>query len=651
MITLSNIFRFFIVAALSTCLISCNYLDVVPPEKEDKKDMMIDNATTLKYLYGCYGFINNTDQVSGLPYRTIDGGTDETAQPQEWEGASSKAQYGNITPITINNDGNYPWGTLYNAIGYCNEFIANMEEYNPAIDAAYRSQYLAEVKFLKAYYHFRLMQLYGPIPIIDKFMNMNTTEGNLPGRSHFDYCVNYVVGLLDEAANELPATYSNVDYFGRATSVIALALKARVLTYAASPLWNGSFPTEWSNKNYTTPGYGNELVSRQYDATKWKRAYDAAKEAITAAHKEGFELFDVETSETVRANQKVELPVVPGIDPNTSEGKDFLKKVMMLRYMMTTRVDNGNKENIWGVNLTFSYLQASVPHYVLTSDKNIMHGYWGGLSPTLYTVENFYTKNGIIPQSDPTYTPKGDWFKSANVESTNNVIKLHVNREPRFYAWISFDGDQYSSYIKNQSPLIIYARDPQQQGFNPTLWGNRNYSVTGYLNKKWLAPNYYISKVDGGDNNVAIRYASSLIRLAELYLNYAECCAHLNKNSDALEYVNYIRKRAGVPELSEADVTALGMSILDAVMQERFIELYQEGQRYHDIRRYMKGAQRLSKSCYEGLNAMVVGPSFSEFNKRTPIAQPFSWNDRMYLMPVPQKDVYANPQMVQAPGY
>ena len=105
----------------------------------------------------------------------------------------------------------------------------------------------------------------------------------------------------------------------------------------------------------------------------------------------------------------------------------------------------------------------------------------------------------------------------------------------------------------------------------------------------------------------------------------------------------------GVPLLTSENIG--NASLVDLVLQERFIELYQEGFRYHDIRRYLKGRERQSPQCYEGLNAMVVGPGFSEFNTRTRIAQPFNWNDRMYLLPIPQKDIYSNPQMEQAPGY
>jgi hypothetical protein len=98
-------------------------------------------------------------------------------------------------------------------------------------------------------------------------------------------------------------------------------------------------------------------------------------------------------------------------------------------------------------------------------------------------------------------------------------------------------------------------------------------------------------------------------------------------------------------------VSTSGKSLVQHVLEERFIELYQEGHRYYDIRRYVKGSEYLSSNCYQGLNAMIVGPSFEVFNTPTHINQPFSWDNRLYLMPISNKEIYANPQMVQAPGY
>ena len=81
-----------------------------------------------------------------------------------------------------------------------------------------------------------MLQAFGPCPLITEKVDPNITNDQIPGRSHFDYCVDYIVGKLDDAANVLPATRATED-LGRATSTICKCLKARVLLYAASPLW------------------------------------------------------------------------------------------------------------------------------------------------------------------------------------------------------------------------------------------------------------------------------------------------------------------------------------------------------------------------------------------------------------------------------
>ena len=69
-----------------------------------------------------------------------------------------------------------------------------------------KAQYRAECWFLEAYYHFKVLQNYGPCPIIETKVDQNILPSEIPGRSHFDYCVDWIVGKLDAAAEVLPAT-------------------------------------------------------------------------------------------------------------------------------------------------------------------------------------------------------------------------------------------------------------------------------------------------------------------------------------------------------------------------------------------------------------------------------------------------------------
>ena len=103
--------------------------------------------------------------------------------------------------------------------------------------------------------------------------------------------------------------------------------------------------------------------------------------------------------------------------------------------------------------------------------------------------------------------------------------------------------------------------------------------------------------------------------MAELYLNLAECYAALDDTPNAIENLNIIRERAGVRDLTTADMT--DMNITEWVRNERFIELYEEGHRYYDLRRWAIAPQMLKAGLRYGLNGLALNPSFEEFN--TPI--------------------------------
>ena len=140
--------------------------------------------------------------------------------------------------------------------------------------------------------------------------------------------------------------------------------------------------------------------------------------------------------------------------------------------------------------------------------------------------------------------------------------------------------------------------------------------------------------------------------MAELYLNVAECYAALGDNKNAIKYLNPIRKRGGVAELKESDITS-DMTMMDWVRNERFIELWGEGHRFYDVRRWMIAPQVLRAGAREGLNMLGAGmnPNFSDLNQRTVVNQQFQWSNRMYLWPIKSDEIYNNPQLVQAPEY
>lgn len=643
---LYNIFKQY---AKTTALISgvfmvtacSDYLDVVPPEQAQLTDGVKNYDNTLGFLYSCYAGIREA-----YSYSSIEFAADESVLPETWrELTPPNIMFGLNTPLNVQDN---RWSNnYYPYIGQVHLFLQHLPN---AIDVTEENKKLfaAEAKFLRAYYHMQTLFLYGPCPIIDRFYPSNTPASEYPGRSHFDYVVNWVAKEYDEVAQVLPATRSG-DQWGRATSTMAKALKARMLVYAASPLWNGSFPyPEWKNTNYETPGYGKDLVSLTYDASKWERARVACEEALTyATGTAGHRLYDNENYYQTQSG--VNLPYVPGVNPATAEGQAFLKKVMLMRYVVATRVAEGNNEIIWGhSNQGHFGFSPFFPHYVLTQTNGQRWVGWGGVSPLLNTtVHYFYTKNGKRPAHDSGFTAEANWYKSANLTGTgrNNIINLHVNREPRFYAWLAFDGGDYGNRLNNGNPLLIELRNSDRQGYNKERFARDN-NATGYFSQKYLPPTAMVS---AAGNFTTESKPRPFIRLAELYLNLAECHAALGNATETFNNLNIVRNRAGVPNLDASSLSA--QSLTEWVLNERFIELWGEGHRYYDTRRWLIAPQTMAAGARKGLNAEVKDPSFEEFNKPTTLQQDFVWHNRMYLHPIERNESYKNPQLVQAPGY
>ena len=660
------------IAASALLLASCEFLDVVPAKRADFEDAMKNKDAVESWIYG-RGY-HEIQWQNPFYYWTIEQTTDDFVLP-EGQAQDEAREKNYLMSHGMITSGNVPdtWWALYGAIGYINLFEQQLEEQNPSfLTEADKSLYRAHAKFLKAYYYLRVLQKFGPMAIVESYADPSTDKSSFPGRSHFDYCVEYICRLLDDACADggLPvANYNEQSGYGKGNQVICAALKSRLRLLAASPLWNGSFPfSQWQNTNFETPGYGKELVSYSFDIEKWRKAKTAARDAIDIAEANGRHLVTMSEMETMAASDKISTTNaaywIPGLDTSTPEGVEFYKRVLLMRYAMASDETMGNHELIWTVLgkgqwylTTKSHVWGSLPRRIIKKNDGNWQYCYSHINPTLETVEAFYTKNGKLPKDDPDFTPQSDWLKSANLERPE-VINLKENREPRFYAWINFDGCDIGPYLVAGKPLRLDLRSYEACGYSPD-YAQGDLPQTGYLNNKFIAP---AERYDYDGSYTDFDYPTPLIRLNEMYLNLAEACAELYMNGDgselqnALDAVNVIRERAGIPLLTAADCgDGEGqMSIRDWVRNERRIELYAEGYRYYDLRRWCIAAKHLSAGCRTGLDCFVskrVNPTIEEFNTRVKVDGNYQWFDRMYLLPLAADEVYSNPQMVQAPGY
>jgi hypothetical protein len=701
---------------------SCNYLDVVPAEQATLKDAMKTYNTAKGFLYSCYNPMtgNHNDLLSNFYLSEFSTSTDEYIIPETWnvggEGyylliAKNTATASNLGTGT--GEASF-WNKYYTAIGQCLLFEEQLESVGASNKVMYdrdgsermatytrqdgtavteREQWLAESKFLRAYYHFILLRLYGPIPTLTDRVDQSTSDSDFRGRYHFDYVVKYICDLLDEAVKDLPTGFDDdPENLGRATSVMCKGLKARVLLTAASDLWNGNFPyPSWKNTSFTTPAFdeygtnkhheeSTELVSHEYDAQKWVVAYKACREAIDFAEANGYRLFDLgDYSSEFDFADEIYIPAYD--DEEVTE--EFRERVMLMRMLPVTSPKSGNKENMWPVNVVmygngFNYdTCARIPRHVSESDTEAYNDGWAGFSPYLGMAAAFLTNNGLTLDTDPS-VEQSELHQVAGLPAwpatgknkcdRSTVTNFNVHREPRYYAWIAFNGGDYLSRLVDGSPKHLDMIDPDDNG-RTTTGAVRNFNATGFMSMKHEHPASRVT-ANGSWQRTGKNNPHIMMRLSEFYISLAECAAELldagvaapdgaDLKTLAIQCVDKIRNRAGAVPLSEADPNCEKMSLLNWIRNERYIEFYDEGLRYWDLRRWMIAADRLGANVRKGLNAKQFyeagsgkDPDAIKKYNTVVVANPeFTFHQRQYLYPVQDTEVYSNPQMIQAPGY
>lgn len=150
-------------------------------------------------------------------------------------------QRGQLSPENTGIAGTL-WSRSYRSIRECNYALKHIGEVD--MSQTGKNRLIAELKFIRAFRYHDLLRNYGKAVLLgDTVYNLGNdlTTGSLFTRASIVDVVNYIVAQLDDAANGLPLTNDNANWkLGRATKGAALALKSRVLLYAASPLYNAS---------------------------------------------------------------------------------------------------------------------------------------------------------------------------------------------------------------------------------------------------------------------------------------------------------------------------------------------------------------------------------------------------------------------------
>ena len=398
--------NYIIVVVLSMLLgfASCDYLDVVPDERPTEEDAFKDKYAAERYLYSCYAFMPQERQIDNI----VNHGQTVSSTKNE----ATHILLGNISAANLGNL--QYWSRMYGAFRRCYTFLDNVDAV-PRLEEETKLVYKAEAQFLLAYYGFYLLKSYGPFIIPDGVFDYNMPSDAYPKRAKFDDCVQWIIDRLDEAYPNLLVAQS-VSAQGRATKVIADALRSRVLLYAASPLFNGN--KDFFQNALIDPETGEPLMPLEYDENKWKKALDASETAIKSALDAGFELYTGE-------DRSSDLPYP----------EDQTEYALRMTF-----VDRENKEVIfWDAREEgyYDWQNESTPRDPDQGDPS-----WNNNGPSLETVEMFYSENGLPIDEDPAYFPESDWFNLGEYEG-EPTSNLHLKREPRFYSCIAFHKSCY----------------------------------------------------------------------------------------------------------------------------------------------------------------------------------------------------------------
>ncbi len=523
-------------------------------------------------------------------------------------------------------------------------------------------RYKADVTYLLAYNYFLLFELYGPTPII--------TEIADPSNENIDYeraSVDEMVGHIDqllasvidgEYRDDLPETLKtgtaddfthdnsayNLQEILRPTKAAALALRARLWVYAASPLFNGGYKEALSLTNKD----GKRLFPDKNDE-KWKTAKKHLEALLSFADAHGMHLYYSEDK-----------------DPNTSIYELF-------QYY--------NDEILWA-NGNNDYNNA-VGGYKMedrTTPGDIPAG-MGNVGFYQNIIDLFFTDKGLDISEDPDYNENGfakEWVNVCNEKGhkDKHIFNMYVNREPRFYADVTYEGKSWHIQRSGYPDWGAYFSKGGAGYKDQTMHTRAGYLLYKFNNRTLMKE---------GSKPTAWGRPWIYFRLADFYLYYAEVCNEINENDpNIIKYLDLVRERAGIPGYktlaAEGEKNIIGNKELqrEAIYRERIIEMLGEGNYYFDMHRWMRAGWSQDettgewiKDCEDKLliryGMDISKPAVKKFNSARNTATEFSdaigdgsyynrivvdrypWSKAMLLYPIPYNEMQKSKLTVQNP--
>lgn len=452
---------------------------------------------------------------------------------------------GNIYPY-LNE---YIWQNVRN----CYILLEKIDDV-PGLDAAEKERMKDEARCLLANTYFVPFRFYGGLPIVTGTFQGNESEYNYP-RASVEKTVDFMVGLLDEVISGghlpwgYPGTSDAASETGRWTIGGAMALKCKILQFAASPLFNSDKPYwdgVYTMEDSSPAWYGN------YDVARWQRFRKACEDFINK----------------MNANPEVYHLVKPAGNKFEDYRYAFRSSYLLQgspEVIMSVRVHKNAKGNDYGwVNLR----------------TNARYSY----CPTQEYVEMFPWADGTPFDWDETEAAGklDQMFVTGDVVPGKQMLQNRVyTRDPRLYETVAVNG----------ALQTINWGNGKTSGANYELWlggttaGNKpvtqdSHYATGYRYLKYYAGEAYVGKFP--------HWVS--LSVPEIYLGYAEALAQTGDLPTAIKYIDAVRARVGLGGLEECNpgknLTTDKDALIKEILRERACEFAFQDSRYFDMIRY-----------------------------------------------------------------
>lgn len=471
----------------------------------------------------------------------------------------------------------------YQNIRFTNEFIQNLAEAD--FQQEFIDQRIAEARFLRAWMYFQMVRRFGGVPIITEPQAADAPQDEL------NVARNTEKEVWDFIASEMDAIIPILEEDnepGRVDMYTAYALKSRAMLNAASV----------AEFDGTTQLGGVVGIASGEAAGYWQKSYDASAAIIASGN---YSLYN-------------KLPA----DPAENYAQIFIDESNPERIFVEEYDPAMGKGQSWGVGaVPFEFRQT-----------------WGSnFCPFMNLIDEYEYIDGTPGAIDPAL------IDSDNLFDLDSVFR---NRDPRFLATFFFPESEWQGGTVYFHRRTVVGTETFTSGTIGDDWpaaaAKRNWTNTGFLVRKRMDESEVGPLRETSDEDYIV------FRYGEILLNCAEAAYYLGLQSEAVEKINEVRVRAGMPlrtSITEEDIR-----------HERTVELAFEENRYWDLRRWRTAHLVLDGLRTKGLEFTYY---YNEdkydliYKNGDPSSRVFQ--DRHYYLPLGVSRIADNPNLVENPGY